>query len=78
MEVVKKGFMTSTTPNWWADVGCGYNLEEVLMGGVPTTCHPEEKPQEDVPVRSKMRFLDSDAKDLFLCKNGEILFRVEE
>ena len=37
---------------------------------------PTEK--ECTAVKSKMRFLDSDAKDLFLCRNGEVLFRVEE
>ena len=30
------------------------------------------------PVKMKLKTLQADAKDLFLCKNGEILFRVEE
>ena len=34
--------------------------------------------EEHIAVKSKMRFLDSDAKDLYLCKKGEVLFKVEE
>ena len=30
------------------------------------------------PVKMKLKTLQADAKDLFLCKNGEILFRMEE
>jgi hypothetical protein len=27
---------------------------------------------------TKMRFLHEDAKDLYLCENGQILFKVDE
>ena len=52
-----------------------WNGQDVELVDIARRSPTEE---ECIAVKSKMKFLDSDAKDLFLCKNGEILFRVDE
>lgn len=49
----------------------GQDVELVDIAGRSPT-------EEETIIRNKFRYLETDAKDLLLCRNGEILFRVEE
>ena len=66
MEVVNR------IPNFYMDYGGVDYIDRVEIHGLETS---NNYPQ---PVKMKLKTLNTDAKDLFLCKNGEILFRVEE
>ncbi len=51
------------------------NFDNTLLDKpqIPFPTEPEEE-----KCTMKLKTLNADAKDLFLCKNGEILFRMEE
>lgn len=75
MEMVDADESTKWIPEMLVRDGIKQLIEEVrAINKIPT----KEELTSELPITMKLKTLQADAKDLFLCKNGEILFRVEE
>ena len=52
-----------------------WNGQDVMIAEIAGRSPTKEEVEV---IKTKFKCLDTDAKDLYLCRNGEVLFRVEE